>query len=676
MTQPRSFRVHPHQLAALLVSTTTLLCAQIAKPIPANVGATRADEKVVQLDNFAVTAEREPGNVVLGLDDIGRTHANDLGQLLAYESTLAVGGGSPQAQKIYVRGFEDVLLNVTLDGAPQAGELYHHQSRVQLEPEFIRSIQLDAGAGAATAGAGALTGALAVTTKDAFEMLESGQRAGLFSRFAAAFNGKDSQKYVGAVYGKLNDHIGAIAAYNRQIGDHYEDGRGNVVRPTAFNHERSYTKISARYGAHEADLAYEQVHDTGTYFERPNFVNFTGTYILSDHDLERRTITYNHRYNSTSDLTDLRGTLYWTENTFENHRNSTGTLYGAGDFKSAGFDLRNTSKWSNHATTYGIEYRADDLFGRQQATPPAFWGSSWQSASMLGLYAQNNWDVTERVRLSGGIRYDVYRHRVDVGVGAGAENNDEGFSPNASVEWQLLDGLNARVSYAQSFRGITIREAFFSALYVHQGNLKPEHADNLEFGLAYEKNGYFARATFYRQNIEDYVNAVYVGTPVWGYWRNTGNAQVEGYEFEAGRRWQIINAAVGVWEADNTFNNRALNDSDLGLGTRIGRTWTARVDWALPTRHSEISFRSRYVESEANSISTTAPAKPAYAVADIHLNTHPFGNPHVTLSLSVNNAFDRFYYDHSTYSFHAGTGKYIGFPDKGREFVLSAAYKF
>ena len=121
---------------------------------------------------------------------------------------------------------------------------------------------------------------------------------------------------------------------------------------------------------------------------------------------------------------------------------------------------------------------------------------------------------------------------------------------------------------------------------------------------------------------------------------------------------------------------RALNDSDLGLGTRIGRTWTARVDWALPTRHSEISFRSRYVESEANSISTTAPAKPAYAVADIHLNTHPFGNPHVTLSLSVNNAFDRFYYDHSTYSFHAGTGKYIGFPDKGREFVLSAAYKF
>lgn len=663
-----------NQTSFILLSA--LLCAVPAVAQSPAQSETKAAEPAVKLDDFKVTAEREPGNFLLGLDEIGRTHANDLAQLLAYESTLAVGGGAPQAQKIYVRGFEDVLLNVTVDGAQQAGELYHHQGRVQLEPEFIRSIQLDAGAGAATAGAGALTGALAITTKDAFDLLAPGQRYGFLTRGAVGLNGKDSHKGVAAVYGKLNDNLGAVVAYTRQIGDHYEDGNGAIVRPTAFDHERAYTKLSGRYGAHDIALAYEQVHDTGTYYERPNFVNFTGSYILSDHDLERRTVTYNHRFNPDGDLIDAKGTVYWTENTFENHRNTTGALYGQGDFKSVGFDLRNTSKAGSHAATYGVEYRNDDLFGRQQATPPAFWGSSWQSASVLGLYAQDNWDLLENLRLSAGLRFDSYKHSVDAGVSAGIENNDDGFSPNASVEWELVDGLTARVAYAQSFRGITIREAFFSALYVHEQNLAPEKADNLEFGLAYEKNGWFARGTLYRQTIENYINAVYVGTPVWGYWRNTGDAEVEGYELEAGRRWRTINASLGVWNADNSYNNRALTDADLGLGTTIGRTWTARVDWALPAQHAEISLRSRYVESEANAISATAPAKPSYKVSDVHVNWHPFASEHVTLSCSVNNLFDAFYYDHATYSYHAGSGKYIGFPAKGRELVLSAAYKF
>lgn len=133
--------------------------------------------------------------------------------------------------------------------------------------------------------------------------------------------------------------------------------------------------------------------------------------------------------------------------------------------------------------------------------------------------------------------------------------------------------------------------------------------------------------------------------------------------------------SFGVWNADNTFNGKALTDADLGLGTSIGRTWLARVDWSLPGQHTDLSLRSRFVE-EPNAISATAPAKPGYAVTDLHANWHPAGSHHVTLSLSVNNAFDEFYYDHATYSYHAGTGKYIGFPAKGREFVVSAAYKF
>ncbi len=656
-------------LATLCVAASPFAVAQTPAP------ETNAAPSSVVLDAVVVAAEREPGNFILDPADIERTNAVDLSQLFANLSTLAVGGGAPHAQKIYVRGFEDVLLNVTIDGAPQAGELYHHQGRLQLEPEFIKSIQLDAGAGAATAGAGALTGALSVTTKDAFDLLEPGQRFGVSTRASVSVNGDNAWQGVGSVYGKLTDNVGLVIGFSRQSGDDYEDGHGDLVTPTGFEHERGYAKLNGRFGDHAASLAYERVHDTGTYYERPNFVNFTGTYILSDHEVNRETVTYNHRFNPANELIDARATVFWTASDFENHRNTTGALYGAGDFKSIGLDLRNTSQWEHHAATYGIEYRSDDAFGRQQATPPPFWGFSEQNASVLGLYAQDNWKVSPTVTLSAGLRFDSYEHDVDRGVGAGVSNSDSGFSPNASLEWEALPGLTLRASYAQAFRGITIREAFFSGLYIHDGGLDPEKADNLEFGFSYEKNGFFLRGTLYRQKIENYINAVYVGTPVWGYWRNTGDAEVEGYEAEIGHRWRTVNLSLGVWEADNSFNGVALTDADLGLGTSIGRTWIARLDW-FATTHSEFGVRARHVEAEPNAIAPSAPDKPAYTTVDLHAHWRPFDNRRLTLSLSINNVFDEFYYDHATYSYHSGTGKYIGFPAKGREFVLSASVKF
>ncbi|MBE2212910.1 MAG: TonB-dependent receptor [Opitutaceae bacterium] len=670
--------MNPNQFQKLALPSLALL---LVGAVPAAAQETpppdaAAPDDAVQLAELAIVAEREPGNFLLGSEDISKLQASDLSQLLSNQSSLAVGGGAPVAQKIYVRGFEDVLLNVTIDGAQQAGELYHHQGRVQLEPEFIESIQLDAGAGTATAGAGALTGALAVTTRDATDLLAPGQRFGARIRGTYAINGDDSTQGVLMVYGAPTENTGIVVGVARQEGEDYEDGNGDIVAPTAFEHERAYIKANGRFGEHEMALAYESVSDSGTYYERPNFWNFTGTYVLSDHDLQRDTLTYNHRFDAASELVDIRGTFYVTENQFENHRNTTGALYGKGDFTSVGVDLRNTSVFGSHAATYGVEYRFDDSYGAQQATPPAFWGFSRQTAEVFGLYAQDNWDVTDAVQLSAGVRFDSYSHDVDEGVSAGVSNDDSGVSPNISAEWEIVSGLSVRAAYAQSFRGITIRESFFSALYRHDGTLESEKADNLEFGASYERDGYFARATIYQQTIENYINAVFTGPPAWGYWRNTGDAEVDGYEVEIGRRWRTVTTAVGVWNTDNTYNDRAMTDADLGLGTSIGRTWTARVDWALPKQRADFALRARLVEDEPNEISATAPDKDGYFVADLHASWRPLADTPLTFQLSINNVFDEFYYDQATYSYHAGSGRYIGFPAKGREFVLSASYQF
>jgi hemoglobin/transferrin/lactoferrin receptor protein len=628
-----------------------------------------------ELDIVVVHAVREPGNFRIDRKEIQLTQASDLSDLLSNESGVAVGGGSVVSQKIYVRGFEDTMLNVTVDGAQQPAELYHHQSRVQLEPEFIRTIELDAGAGPATQGAGALTGALKVTTRDAFDMLRPGQRFGALFKAAYGDNG-DNRKAVASVYGTIGERVGVMASVVRQEGDHYEDGNGDRVFPTAFDHDRGQLKLSGRFDAHDVDLSIERLDDTGTYYERPHMTDFAGRFILSDHEMRRRSAAYRHRYDPDSALVDIEANLYRTAVDFQVRRNTTGLVYSRGEQVSTGIDARNTMRWGEASLVWGVDHRRDRLEAEQRATPPAFWGRTEQRADVYGAYVQGSVPLGETWTLSGGLRYDDYRHRGVSGVSAGIDNGGDGLSPNLSLEWKPVPSLTLRAAYAHAYRGITIREAFFGALYTYAEGLDGEHADNAEFGIAWEHDGAFARATVFRQTIDDYISAVYLGGAVWGEWRNIGRAEVEGYEAEIGKRWERWTVALGVWNSDNRFEDRPLNDADLGLGTSIGRTWTLRGDWVSASGRQRYGLRARTVESEANAISPTAPDKPGYRVVDLLAQWTPLDDDRLTLGLTVNNLFDRFYYDHGTYGYHAGSGKYIGFPSPGREIRVSAAWKF
>ncbi|MBX9400727.1 TonB-dependent receptor [Lysobacter sp. BMK333-48F3] len=656
----------------LLSGLALLACAPLAHA----ADAADAGDSARTLDTITVVAEREPGNFDLDRGEIELTQASDLGDLLSNESGVAVGGGSPVAQKVYVRGFEDTLLNVSIDGAQEPAELYHHQTRVQIEPEFIKSIELDAGAGAATAGAGALTGAMRVRTRDAFDLLRPGQNAGFLVKAQAGFNGENSSKGVLAGYGRLSDRLGLLATYVYQDGGDYDDGHGDRVEPTGYRHERAQAKLSGLFDAHQFDFSAEQLEDTGTYYERPHMTNFSGRFVLSDHRMRRTTYAYEHRFDPDGEALNLRFNAYRTRSDYQNRRNTTGLLYGWGEQTSTGFDLRNTSAWDALSLTYGVDYRGDRLHALQQATPRPFWGRTEQTAKVFGAYAQGEWQASPQWKLAAGLRWDDYRHQGESGVSAGARNDQAKLSPNLSLTWTPIESLSLRAAYSEAFRGVTIREAFFSSLYTHRGDLDGEQADNLEFGIAWERDGFFARATVFRQRIENYINAVYDGGAAWGYWENVGTAKVDGYEAELGQRWERSGWSLGVWNSDNKLDGRPLNDADLGLGTSIGRTWTARFDWQPASAQANYAIRARLVEDERNSIAPAAPDKPGYAVVDVMANWNLLGDDRLKLGAAINNLFDRFYYDHGTYGYQAGTKSYIGFPSPGRELSLSLTYRY
>ena len=655
--------------SCLRAATALALLSQAA------LAADESTEKTDYIESIVVVGEREPGNLLLDAEQLSRTQATTLEDMFSNESTVAVGGGSAVAQKIYVRGFEDVMLNVTVDGAQTPGELYHHQARIQLEPEFLKQVELDAGAGVATNGAGALTGSMRATLKDAFDLLDPGQRLGAFLKGTGRFNGDDGGEFTGAAYGALNEQLGIVAGYTYMDRGDYVDGNGDVPGPSSFKRNRGFVKLSGSADAHSYAFSYENLQDEGETFERPNLVNFTGTYEFSDQEMSRETFAVNYGYAPGSDWLSLAATVYYNNTDFLVQRQNSDIIYGEGDFESTGFDLRNTSRLGNHSLTYGIDYRYDEVVSAQNATPPFAWGDSEQSGSVTGLYVQDNWQITDSLDLTFGARYDDYQFDGEGGVSDGVDISDSRVSPNIGITWEAIESLTLRASYAEAFRGVGIREAFFSALYVHDGTLRPEKADNAELGVAWERGGFFVRGTLYQQHIENFIDAEFEGPfPVWGYWRNVGEAKVEGYEAEIGKQTGSYFLSFGVWKADNTLDGEPLVDSNLGLGTTIGRTWLGRFRYDFDRFNGDVGLDLRYVEEEDNEITPDAPPKDAYFVANLFANWRPVEN--MTVALAVTNLFDEFYYDHATYTWVGGAfNSYAGYPAKGREIVASLAIR-
>src|SRR5690606_39097062 len=99
-------------------------------------------------------------NIDIDAEQLELQQALDLADVFRMEPSVSVGGSLGIAQKVYIRGMEDTLLNITVDGAPQTGTLFHHIGRVSVEPELLRQVEAQTGAGEATSGFGSIGGAI------------------------------------------------------------------------------------------------------------------------------------------------------------------------------------------------------------------------------------------------------------------------------------------------------------------------------------------------------------------------------------------------------------------------------------------------------------------------------------------------------------------------------------
>lgn len=162
--------------AAPAVSIPLAVLLAAAGSVRAEAEKPAADDAVV-LGTVNVSGTAVPDNVI-EVEDTPSTSIKDV-----FEKNVSVGVGGPTAfsQKVYVNGIEETNLNVQIDGARQANNIWHHNANLLIDPNILKAVGVDTGVAAADAGPGTLGGSLRYETRDVDDFLPPVAISGLFS---------------------------------------------------------------------------------------------------------------------------------------------------------------------------------------------------------------------------------------------------------------------------------------------------------------------------------------------------------------------------------------------------------------------------------------------------------------------------------------------------------------
>ena len=686
------------------------LAIMAAMPVLAN-----EQEKDAEIEKIAVVGHTT--NTKITPEQLEKYQAVDLSDIFRQTPSVTVGGSLGVAQKIYVRGMEDSLLNVTVDGAPQTSTLFHHIGRVSIEPELLDSVDVQAGAGEATAGIGAIGGAIRFKTKNAYDLLNKDEQFG--GTVKTSYFSNSGHKESVSLYGNVTDKIGVLASYVNVSQDNKDDGDGNEIPGTAADQSLAFLKVNAQLTQNqELTVSYEARKEEGEFAKQTNWAPLEDDPLFKSWG-ERETIVLNHTWYS-SELVNLETTVYQTDSSFKRE------LYTwHASIKTTGFDIRNTSDISDHSITYGIERRVDEVHAQSYES---FGGVYDEEGTVTGLYIQDHWQLNDELLLSFGFRHDTYEldhqgtgvawEKIDgtwVAVRDESEDKEfstdkqDGFSSNIGFVYSITENLDFSMGYAEALRGRQVADAFTIGELTVNEDLSPEEVSNKEMGLQYNDGTFIFEASVYVSDISDVVFDKFKGREGVLY-ENIGNLESKGFELVAGYQTDNFDVLISYNNNDVELNNAAfvwpdandpsgystvvLNGVDLGayeyggLGNAVGDSVNVSVNYEVNEQLS-MGLNVNYVASLNNidvfhrsielgwQTELETVDKPSYTVVDAFVQYSVLEN--LTFDLTVMNLLDETYRSHGSvadYGHIAGYESVVGIKEAGRDIRLTASYQF
>lgn len=591
--------------------------------------------------------------------DINKTQSIDLQDMLNAQPEVSVGGGTSAAQKVYVRGIEDTNLNITVDGVPQSGQIFQHQSRLSIDPELLKQVEIKPGTGSAIDGFGSLGGSIRFETKDVDELLDDGEQFG--AQFKTGyFSNTDGYKVSSSLYGKLTDNWNGLLVLSKLEGNDFQDGHGEKQANTESEQSIGLIKLSGDLSPNQnIKFIYNQYDDDARRNFSPQFISGPWNEPVKQKSRKKDT-SINYNYNPISELIDLSVLVYHSENDF-NYNSDSGNYNG--EAKIYGTNIKNTTQLQQHEITYGTEYKRDKshLYSR----------NAQEDAKVYAFYAQDLWEFYPDWEVGYGLRYDNYK----LTDGFNKRLSASGISKNLNLTHSLTSNWNMSAGYAQAMKGPITRQVLNIGDVENAANLKKEQAQSGELAIEYNAESLKARVSLFRTEIKDIVGTVGEPGPMGKkYYDNVGKLVTEGYTISISKQWSDLALGLNYSHVSPELNGRPLNDADFGLGTSTGDTLFIKADYEIADYDLDLGWRARFVRS-LDDVPNGYPEKESFNTHDIFADWKPFSDDKFTVNLSINNLFDEFYYEHSTFGYDLNSKEYLGLPEPGRDIRITCGWK-
>ncbi|WP_150539267.1 TonB-dependent receptor domain-containing protein [Actinobacillus vicugnae] len=635
-----------------------------------------AQEASTQLDLIQVvesnTGAKSKTNVVT-LKDIQKSNATDLKGLLKNEPSIGFGSGNGTSQWITLRGWGQDQIDIKIDNAYSDAQMFHHQGRFTLiDPTLIKRIDVQKGAGSASAGIGATSGSISVTTVDAKDLLKDGQDVGF--KVNGTYSSNKGWSEGGSVFGRYGN-VDALISGNWVTNQEYKAGNGYLVKNSGLDQRGLLGKIGIDITPeHRVVLSHRQERHYGERNLREEF-----DFAQSNNEANN---SPSYRVTST-DTTNLAYTgknLGFVSRVDMNasHMVNARETYGTTRSKvrivtdSANINL-DSPIGENHMIKYGVNYR------HQEAKPATkTYATHNQEKTDSAAYVEGIWGLGT-VTLTTGARYDHFKFRAM----DGKEVSDGKLNPSVGLIWEALDGLSFNASHNYATRSPRFYEAQLAsgatrgrkAVYSVANNLKAEHARNTEVGFNYRINENFeVNGSYFWQTIQHLQNSESVGNGVYNIY-NSGTLKNNGYEVGASYRIEGLTLRAGVAHSKPKLEGTTYDA--VVTAVPVGRTWTTGIAYEFVEPSVELGWNGRFVESSSYDTATnnrgggtTTNKRAGYGVSDFYINWKPTSKDNLNINVALNNAFNKYYYSHSQ---RHGTNS---LPATGREFTLGMNYTF
>ena len=520
------------------------------------------------------------------IDDTFLTHtqANNLRDIFAKDAEIQVGGGAQIAQKLYVRGFEDRMFRVRLDGITQGGNLFHHQGNLLIDPFLIKSIEIEKGLAKPEDGAGALAGGINIITKNAFDMLLPNRSYG--AHFVLGGQSNKGIDTALATYGKITENIGLLASYSFDDVPYYRAGNGDKVSSSKTRSHNALFKLSFLPNAnHSLNLNY--------HFNNVNAIAHYGANVLLSQDpklydntLFSHAISTQYAYVPTDNFT-----LLW--NTFYSYKNLTLSPIGAvssTDHEKAhdlslhhlGSDIMLKHYFSpvRHYIKYGLNYqlittKEHNLDGHDRDDN----NQGHELGAIYGGFIGANFNFLESLSLDVGSRYDVFTYRDKVNT----RHNTQGFSPYISLLYAPTNELSFKITQNYNTRGaMPLDASLLSNPHVKITPLKAEGMYNTELNMDYDNSLFSVHISLYHQYLKNFINSyVNSGSHTNGATHAHGDSfrenmasaiRIIGYEASMGLDFSFIDVHMGIAQSFPTYRQKLITDT-FELAAVSGRSY-------------------------------------------------------------------------------------------------------